>query len=65
MQPVSRQRCGKHTYKTIILLSETVFSTRSVRRACKKDNWTRFEYLHTVAFRAVEGNEKGTQCLGV
>jgi hypothetical protein len=45
MQPVSRQRIGKHvptetdTNTTIELLLETVFSTRSLQRGYKEDNW--------------------------
>jgi hypothetical protein len=42
---VSRQRISKHvpvttnTYETIELLLEMVFSTRSVRRGYKEENW--------------------------
>jgi hypothetical protein len=39
MQPVYRQRIGKHVSKTMELLSETVFSIRSVQSGYKKDNW--------------------------
>jgi hypothetical protein len=45
MQPVSRQRIGKHvpaatsTHTTVELLLETVFSTRSVQSGYKEDNW--------------------------
>jgi hypothetical protein len=45
MQPVSRQRIGKHvpaatnTHTIIELLLETVFSTRSVYNGYKGDNW--------------------------
>jgi hypothetical protein len=37
MQPVSKQRIGKHASKTIELLLETVFSVRSVRNGYKKE----------------------------
>jgi hypothetical protein len=43
---VSTQRLGKHddaamdTHGTIEVLLETVLSTRSVQRGCKKDNWS-------------------------
>jgi hypothetical protein len=42
---VSKQRLGKHvpaatdTHATIEILLETVFSTRSVQRSYKEDNW--------------------------
>jgi hypothetical protein len=44
MQPISRQRIGKHvaatiTHATIELLLETVFSVQSVQRGYKEDNW--------------------------
>jgi hypothetical protein len=45
MQPVSRQRIGKHvpavmnTNMTIQLPLETVFSTSSVESGYKKENW--------------------------
>jgi hypothetical protein len=39
MQPVSRQRIGKHASATIKWLFETVFSVRSVRSGYKEDNW--------------------------
>jgi hypothetical protein len=45
MQPVSRQRIGKHvpvatnTNTTIKLLLETLFSTLSVQSGYKEDNW--------------------------
>jgi hypothetical protein len=45
MQPVSRQRIGKHvpaaknTPIKIELLLETVFYTRSVQSCFKEDNW--------------------------
>jgi hypothetical protein len=45
MQPVSRQRIGKHvpaamnTYTKIELLLETVFPTRSVQSGYEEDNW--------------------------
>jgi hypothetical protein len=45
MQPVSRQRIGKHVpaatnmNTTIELLLETVFSTRSVQYGYKEDSW--------------------------
>jgi hypothetical protein len=45
MQPISRQRMGKHfpaatnTHTTIELLLETEFSTRSVQSGYKEDNW--------------------------
>jgi hypothetical protein len=39
-QPVSRQRRVKHASITIELLFETAFSTRSVQRGYKKDNWS-------------------------
>jgi hypothetical protein len=45
MQPVSRQRIGKHdpvatnTHATIELLLETVFSIRSLQRGYKEDSW--------------------------
>jgi hypothetical protein len=44
MQPVSRQRIGKHipaatnTHTTLELLLESVFSTRSVQSGYKDDN---------------------------
>jgi hypothetical protein len=47
MQPVSRQRIGKYvpaamnTHTTIELLLETVFSTWSMQRGHKEDNWGR------------------------
>jgi hypothetical protein len=46
MQPISRQRIGKHvptatnTNTTIALLLETVFSTPSVQSRYKEDNWS-------------------------
>jgi hypothetical protein len=46
MQPVSRQRVGKHvpaaksTNTIIELLLETVFSTRSVQIGYKEHSWT-------------------------
>jgi hypothetical protein len=46
MQPVSRQRIGKHvpaatnTHTTIQLLLDTVFSTRSVQMGYNEDNWS-------------------------
>jgi hypothetical protein len=56
MQPVSRQRIGKHvlaatnTHATTELLQETVFATRSVQRGYKKDKLGRcgcgVEYLY-------------------
>jgi hypothetical protein len=78
---VARQRLGKHvraatnTHETIEVLLETVFSTRSVPRRYKEDNWgnqvsereLRVEAgskTSTVALRVVGGDE-GTQCLGV
>jgi hypothetical protein len=33
------QRHGKHTSTTTELLLETVFSTQSVQRGYKKENW--------------------------
>jgi hypothetical protein len=45
MQPVSRQWIGKHvpaatnTHGNIELLLEMVFSTRSVQRGYKENNW--------------------------
>jgi hypothetical protein len=45
MQPISRQRMGKHvpaatnTNTARELLLETVFSTRSVQNGYKEDNW--------------------------
>jgi hypothetical protein len=48
MQPVSRQRIGKHvpaamnTHATTELLLETVFSNRAVQRSYKEDNWSNF-----------------------
>jgi hypothetical protein len=45
MQPVSRQQIRKHvpaatnTLATIDLLVEAAFSTRSVERSYKEDNW--------------------------
>jgi hypothetical protein len=45
MQPVSKQRIGKHVpaatnmHATIVLLLETVFSTRSVQMGYDEDNW--------------------------
>jgi hypothetical protein len=45
MQPISRQRIGKHvpiatnTNKTMELMLETVFPTRSVQSGYKEDNW--------------------------
>jgi hypothetical protein len=45
VQPVSRQRIGKHvplamnTNTTIELLLETVFSTQSVQSCYKEDSW--------------------------
>jgi hypothetical protein len=36
---VAMQRCGKHASTTTELLLETVFSTRSVQRGYKEDNW--------------------------
>jgi hypothetical protein len=45
MQPVSRQRIGKHIpaatniHSTLELLLETVFSTRFMQRGYKGDNW--------------------------
>jgi hypothetical protein len=58
---ICRQRLGKHvpaatdTHATIQILLETVFSTRSVQRGYKENNWSKFsshpcgggvEYLH-------------------
>jgi hypothetical protein len=37
MQPVSRQRIGKHVYNTTVLL-EMVFSIRSMQSGYKEDN---------------------------
>jgi hypothetical protein len=45
MQPVFRQRIGKHvpavinTHTTIELLLETVFSAQFVQSSYKEDNW--------------------------
>jgi hypothetical protein len=45
IEPVSRQRVGKHvsmatnTNTTVELPSETMFSTRSMPSGCKEDNW--------------------------
>jgi hypothetical protein len=45
MRPVSNKLIGKHvpaatnTQATIELLLETVFSTRSMQRGYKEDNW--------------------------
>jgi hypothetical protein len=39
MQPVSRQRIGKHSSITRELLLETVFCTRSVQSGYKEENW--------------------------
>jgi hypothetical protein len=45
MQPVSRQRIGKHvpaatnTFTTIELLLKTVFSARPVQSVYKEENW--------------------------
>jgi hypothetical protein len=36
---VAMQCRDKHAYTTIVLLLETVFSTRSVHRGYKKGNW--------------------------
>jgi hypothetical protein len=36
---VAIERRGKHASTTIELLLETVFSTRSVQRGYKEDNW--------------------------
>jgi hypothetical protein len=36
---VAMQRRGKHVSTTIVLLLETVFSTRSVQRSYLDDNW--------------------------
>jgi hypothetical protein len=36
---VAMQRRGKHASTTIELLLETVFSTRSMQRGYKEDNW--------------------------
>jgi hypothetical protein len=52
MQPVSRQRIGKHipagtnTYATMELLLEAVFSARSVQRGYKEDDIYCI-YIHT------------------
>jgi hypothetical protein len=37
MQPVSKQRIGKHAYKNKVLL-QTVFYIRSVQSGCKEYN---------------------------
>jgi hypothetical protein len=39
VQPVSKQRIGKHSSTTIELLLEMVFSTRTVQNGYKEDNW--------------------------
>jgi hypothetical protein len=45
MQPISSQRIGKHiptaknTHATIGLLFQMVFSTQSMQRGYKEDNW--------------------------
>jgi hypothetical protein len=55
MQPVSRQRIGKHflaatnTHTTIDLLLETVFSTRSMQNDYKGNSWD-----HLVSCQSVE-----------
>jgi hypothetical protein len=36
---IAMQRHGKHTSTTIALLLETVFSTQSVQRGYKEENW--------------------------
>jgi hypothetical protein len=62
-----------NTHATIQLLLETVFSTRSLQRGYKEDDWgdrvkTRMEEgsnTPTVVLRVVGGDEKGTQCFGV
>jgi hypothetical protein len=38
MQPVSKQRIGKHAPATIELLVETVFSIRPVKSSYKEEN---------------------------
>jgi hypothetical protein len=74
MQPVSRQRIGKHvlpttnTHATTEFLLEMVFCTRSVQRGFKEDSWG--EPLNsllgagwntsTVALRVVGGDEEGS-----
>jgi hypothetical protein len=80
MQPVSRQRIGKHvpaatnTHTAKELVFETMFSTRSVQRSYKEENWgdpvrdSRVEVgsnISTVALRVVGGDENGSQCLGL
>jgi hypothetical protein len=39
MPPVSKQRIGKHAFRTIKLLMETVFSIRHVQSGYKEKNW--------------------------
>jgi hypothetical protein len=39
MQPVSKQRFGKHASTTTELLLETVFSIRSMQNGYKEEKW--------------------------
>jgi hypothetical protein len=39
MQPVSKQRTGKHAATTIDLLLETVFSIRFMQSGYKEEDW--------------------------
>jgi hypothetical protein len=39
MQPVCKQRIGKHASTTIELFLETVFSTLSVQSVYKEEDW--------------------------
>jgi hypothetical protein len=69
MEPVSRQRLGKHASTIIELLFETVFSIRSVKRSYLEDIWgdpvssqNRVEVgsnTFIVTLRVVGGDEKG------
>jgi hypothetical protein len=73
IRAVAMQRDRKHFSKTIELMVETVFSTRSVQRGYLEDNsGDQFSTCveagsntSTVALRVVGGDEKGTQCVGV
>jgi hypothetical protein len=39
MEPISKQRIGKHASTTTELLLETVFSFRTVQSGDKEENW--------------------------
>jgi hypothetical protein len=70
VQPVSKQRIGKHASTTIGLLSEMVLSIQSLQSGYEEDNWgnpvgepSRVEAgLNTsaIALRVIGGNEKGS-----